>query len=211
MKTACRWFAWLDARDMWGAGVVPAQLCSTTGRRVVLHGASRHAVRLLCDHPSHSLVPHLGKQSWTVWACLLCSFCLSKPLQPKHGCLDSGEGKQRHLRAVVVSPWYILGYINNGRSAKGFQEVLDYSVGSAPRVLVLKPCTIFIYTLSVSLSLQLHSLPSEGVIFKRFLFIGAGRHPAKYSSSWCNLQKDYSLADEKAAGNLTLYLFYFLF
>lgn len=59
---------------------------------------------------------------------------------------------------VVVSPWYVLGYVTNARNARGFQEALDYSIRSAPRVLFLKPCTVFTYTLLVSLPLQLCSL-----------------------------------------------------
>ena len=209
METACWRFAWLDTQDTRGAGVVLHNWRG--GRRVALLGASEHAAGLLCDCAAPGLVPYLGKQSWTAWSCLLCSFCLSKPLQPKHGCFDSGDGKQQSPRLVVLSPWCVLGYVNNARSARGFQEVLDYSVECAPRVLFLKPCTTFIYTLLVSLSLQLCSLPWGGVIFKSALCIGAGRPPAKDSSSWCNLQKDYNFAGEKTVGNLALKLFYSLF
>lgn len=70
------------------------------------------------------------------------------------------------FRVVAVSPWYILGYVNSARNARGFKEVLDYSVGSSPSVLFLKARAVFICTLLVSFSLQLHSLPLCGAIFK---------------------------------------------
>lgn len=117
------------------------------GRRSILLDAPEHAAELLCDCPSPSLVPHLRKQGWAVWSCLLGPFCLSKTLQPKHTCFNTGEDMWQSLRVVVVSPWYWLGYVNNARNAKEFKEVLDYSVGSSPSVLFLKACAIFIYTL----------------------------------------------------------------
>lgn len=125
------------------------------GRRVVLLDASEHAVRLLCDCSSPSLVPQLAEQLNCV---ILFAMLLLSP-QPKHGCFDdSGKCKQQSHQVVAVTSWYILGHVNNARNARGFQEVLEYSVGSAPSVLVLKSCTIFIYTLLVSLPLQLCSL-----------------------------------------------------
>lgn len=125
------------------------------GRRDLLLDASEHAVRLMCGCPSPSLVPQLGDQP----NCVILFAMLLLSLQPKHGCFDdSGKGKQQSHRVVAVTPWYILGYVNNARNARGFQEVSDYSVGSAPTVLVLKSCAIFIYTLLVSLPLQLCSL-----------------------------------------------------
>lgn len=107
------------------------------GRRVVLLGASEHAAGLLGDCPSPSLVPRLGKQGYAPSAS-------PSHFSPNTATLIVVKAGSGVSGVVVVSPWYIPGYINNARNARGFQEVLDYSVGSAPRVLFLKPCTIFI-------------------------------------------------------------------
>lgn len=70
--------------------------------------------------------------------------------------------------------------LKQGKRSCGISRSFRLLCRNAPRVLLFKVCTIFIYTVMDSLSLQLCSLPLEGVIFKSSLFKGAGMPQAKY-------------------------------